>query len=325
MSTKARSLFDPEIVRPAIAQSLKKLSPVHMWKNPVMFVTEVGAAVTTLDLFMTHSARGFVLQITIWLWFTVIFANFAEAMAEGRGKAQADTLRKSRTKSVGRKLLPDGSTQTVPAESLRKGDLFIVEANELIAADGEIIEGAASVNESAITGESAPVIREAGGDRSAGTGGTTVLSDHIKVRVTANPGESFMDRMIGLIEGAKRQKTPNEIALSILLSALTIIFMVVCIPLKPFAMYSGPEVDAAVTVTVLVSLLVCLIPTTIGGLLSAIGIAGIDRMVQHNVLAMSGKAVEAAGDVDVLLLDKTGTITLGNRQATEFIAAPGVH
>ena len=321
MATKARPLFDPAIVRPAIVESFKKLNPVHMWKNPVMFVTEVGAAVTSVDLLFTSGSHGFVLQISLWLWFTVLFANFAEAMAEGRGKAQADTLRKSRTKSVARKIMPDGSLQTVPAESLRKGDLFLVEANELIAADGEIIEGAASVNESAITGESAPVIREAGGDRSAVTGGTTVLSDQIKVRVTANPGESFMDRMIGLIEGAKRQKTPNEIALSILLSALTIIFMVVCITLKPFARYSGPEVDAAVTVTVLVSLLVCLIPTTIGGLLSAIGIAGIDRMVQHNVLAMSGKAVEAAGDVDVLLLDKTGTITLGNRQAAEFIPA----
>jgi K+-transporting ATPase ATPase B chain len=325
MTTKARSLFDPAIVKPAIIASLKKLNPLHMWKNPVMFVTEVGAAVTTLDLFFTRGAStGFVLQISIWLWFTVIFANFAEAMAEGRGKAQADTLRKSRTRTPARKLEPNGSTRIVPAETLRKGDVFIVEANELIPADGEVIEGAASVNESAITGESAPVIREAGGDRSAVTGGTTVLSDRIKVRVTANPGESFMDRMIGLIEGARRQKTPNEIALSILLSALTIIFIAVCITLKPFAQYAGAEVDAAVMVTVLVALLVCLIPTTIGGLLSAIGIAGIDRMVQHNVLAMSGKAVEAAGDVDVLLLDKTGTITLGNRQATEFIPARGV-
>ncbi len=324
MATKARPLFDAEIVKPAIIESLKKLNPVHMWKNPVMFVTQVGAAVTTVDLFFTKDARSFVAQISLWLWFTVIFANFAEAMAEGRGKAQADTLRKSRTKSVGRKLMPDGSIQTVAAESLRKGDVLVVTANELIAADGEIIEGAASVNESAITGESAPVIREAGGDRSAVTGGTTVLSDELKIRVTANPGESFMDRMIELIEGAKRQKTPNEIALSILLSALTIIFLVVCVTLKPFAQYSGPSVDAAITVTVLVSLLVCLIPTTIGGLLSAIGIAGIDRMVQHNVLAMSGKAVEAAGDVDVLLLDKTGTITLGNRQAAEFLCAPGV-
>jgi K+-transporting ATPase ATPase B chain len=332
MATKVRPLFDPEIVLPAIGQSLRKLNPFHMWKNPVMFVTEVGAALTTLDLFFTRDSHKFVLQISLWLWFTVIFANFAEAMAEGRGKAQADTLRKSRSKSVGRKIMADGSIQTVPAESLRKGDIFIVEANELIAADGEIIEGAASVNESAITGESAPVIREAGGDRSAVTGGTTVLSDQIKVRVTADPGESFMDRMIELIEGAQRQKTPNEIALSILLSALTIIFMAVCITLLPFSVYTkqylSPDaygrVSLAFNVTVLIALLVCLIPTTIGGLLSAIGIAGIDRMVQHNVLAMSGKAVEAAGDVDVLLLDKTGTITLGNRAATEFLPAPGV-
>jgi K+-transporting ATPase ATPase B chain len=327
MPTQSRSLFDPQIVLPAIKESFIKLNPFNMWKNPVMFVTEIGAAVTTMDIFFqldAHSPIAFVLQISIWLWFTVVFANFAEAMAEGRGKAQADTLRKSRTSMMGRKMSADGKITSVPAESLRKGDLFIVEANELIPADGEIIEGAASVNESAITGESAPVIREAGGDRSAVTGGTTVLSDMIKVRVTADPGESFMDRMIGLIEGAKRQKTPNEIALSILLSALTIIFVVVCFTLKPFAAYAGDQVNAAVTVTVLVSLLVCLIPTTIGGLLSAIGIAGIDRMVQHNVLAMSGKAVEAAGDVDVLLLDKTGTITLGNRAATEFFPAPGV-
>jgi K+-transporting ATPase ATPase B chain len=332
MAAKARSLFDPEIVMPAIGESFKKLNPVHMVKNPVMFVTEVGAALTTLDLFFTKDYLSFVAQISLWLWFTVIFANFAEAMAEGRGKAQADSLRKSRTKSVGRKVMPDGSIKTVPAESLRKGDVFVVTANELIAADGEIIEGAASVNESAITGESAPVIREAGGDRSAVTGGTTVLSDEIKVRVTADPGESFMDRMIELIEGAKRQKTPNEIALSILLSALTIIFLAVCITMMPFAIYTQTylsadaysKVSLAFSVTVLIALLVCLIPTTIGGLLSAIGIAGIDRMVQHNVLAMSGKAVEAAGDVDVLLLDKTGTITLGNRAATEFIAAPGV-
>src|SRR5271169_2805149 len=238
MSAKARPLFDPVIVMPAIVESFKKLNPVHMWKNPVMFVTEVGAAMTTLELFFTRDAKSFVLQISIWLWFTVIFANFAEAMAEGRGKAQADTLRKSRTKSVGRKLMPDGSIITVAAESLRKGDVFVVTANELIAADGEIIEGAASVNESAITGESAPVIREAGGDRSAVTGGTTVLSDEIKVRVTADPGESFMDRMIELIEGAKRQKTPNEIALSILLSALTIIFLAVVVTMLPFAVFT---------------------------------------------------------------------------------------
>ena len=332
MAAKARPLFDAQIVKPAIIESLKKLNPFNMWKNPVMFVTEVGAALTTLDLFFTQDSRWYVAQISLWLWFTVVFANFAEAMAEGRGKAQADTLRKSRTKSVGRKLMPDGSLATVPAESLRKGDIFVCEANELIAADGEVIEGAASVNESAITGESAPVIREAGGDRSAVTGGTTVLSDMIKIRVTANPGESFMDRMIELIEGAKRQKTPNEIALSILLAGLTIIFLIVCVTLMPFVMYTHNylsdeqyhAVTIAVSVTVLIALLVCLIPTTIGGLLSAIGIAGIDRMVQHNVLAMSGKAVEAAGDVGVLLLDKTGTITLGNRAATEFFPAPGV-
>jgi K+-transporting ATPase ATPase B chain len=336
MSNKARPLFDREIVIPAIFESLRKLNPVHMVKNPVMFVTEVGAAVTTLDLFFTRrSETVFVLEISIWLWFTVIFANFAEAMAEGRGKAQAETLRKSRTKTRAKKLNPDGTTVKawVDAESLRKGDLFMVTAGEVIAADGEIIAGAATIDESAITGESAPVIREAGGDRSAVTGGTTVLSDEIKVRVTANPGESFMDRMIELIEGAKRQKTPNEIALSILLSALTIIFMAVVITMMPFGLFThtylgdGPayeQVSLAFSVTVLVSLLVCLIPTTIGGLLSAIGIAGIDRMVQKNVLAMSGRAVEAAGDVDVLLLDKTGTITMGNRQATEFLPAPGV-
>ena len=332
---KKRSLFDPEIVGPAIRDSFVKLDPRKMVKNPVMFVTEVGALVTTVEVFFARAHGepfGFVLQIALWLWFTVLFANFAEAMAEGRGKAQADALRKSRTKSLANKLKSDGTTEVVPAESLRKGDLFLVNANELIPADGEIIEGAATVNEAAITGESAPVIREAGGDRSAVTGGTTVLSDQIKVAVTANPGESFMDRMIGLIEGAKRQKTPNEIALNILLAALTIIFLVVILTLKPYVAYTGsyltPELQAGLvshtSITVLVSLLVCLIPTTIGGLLSAIGIAGIDRMVQHNVLAMSGKAVEAAGDVDVLLLDKTGTITLGNRQATEFLPAPGV-
>ena len=323
MSTKAPSLFDKNILLPAMLDSVLKLNPVKMVRNPVMFVTEIGAVLTTIDAALTLS-RGapasFVVQITIWLWFTVLFANFAEAMAEGRGKAQADSLRKSRTKTTANRLLPGGKIDKVAAEALRKGDFVIVTAGEVIPADGEIIEGAASVNEAAITGESAPVIREAGGDRSAVTGGTTVLSDRIKVRVTANPGESFMDRMIGLIEGAKRQKTPNEIALSILLSALTIIFLIVVISLKPFAAYS----NVTLSITVLVALLVCLIPTTIGGLLSAIGIAGIDRLVQANVLAMSGRAVEAAGDVDVLLLDKTGTITLGNRQATAFLPAPGV-
>lgn len=323
MAAKVRSLFDPEIMIPALGESFRKLSPAKMIKNPVMFVTEIGALLTTIDCVVAANHGqpiGITLQITVWLWFTVLFANFAEAMAEGRGKAQADSLRRSRTKTLAQKLLPGGKTEKVAAETLRKGDFIIVVANEVIAADGEIVEGAATVNESAITGESAPVIREAGGDRSAVTGGTTVLSDQIKVRVTANPGESFMDRMIGLIEGAKRQKTPNEIALSILLSALTIIFLVVVVTLKPFAAYSNVNLS----VTVLVALLVCLIPTTIGGLLSAIGIAGIDRLVQKNVLAMSGRAVEAAGDVDVLLLDKTGTITLGNRQATEFFPAPGV-
>jgi K+-transporting ATPase ATPase B chain len=336
LKARQRSLFDPEIVVPAIWDSIRKLNPVHMVKNPVMFVTEVGAAVTTVEIFFAKvhgEPFGFVLQIALWLWFTVLFANFAEAMAEGRGKAQADALRKSRTKISARKINHGGSEeQIVLAETLRKGDRFVCEANDIIPADGEIIEGAATVNESAITGESAPVIREAGGDRSAVTGGTTVLSDRIIVEVTANPGESFMDRMIGLIEGAKRQKTPNEIALNILLSALTIIFLVVVLTLKPYVLYTASYLSdasktslmSASSVTVLVSLLVCLIPTTIGGLLSAIGIAGIDRMVQHNVLAMSGKAVEAAGDVDVLLLDKTGTITLGNRQATEFFPAPGV-
>ena len=324
LTARKRSLFDAEIVVPAISESVRKLHPKHMVRNPVMFVTEVGAVVTTAEIFFAKAHAepiGFVIQIALWLWFTVLFANFAEAMAEGRGKAQADALRKTRTKTKARKLdLTDGREEVVAAETLRKGDAFVCEANDVIPADGEIIEGAATVNESAITGESAPVIREAGGDRSAVTGGTTVLSDRIVVKVTADPGESFMDRMIGLIEGAKRQKTPNEIALNILLSALTIVFMIVVVTFKPFAVYSG----LSISITTLVALLVCLIPTTIGGLLSAIGIAGIDRMVQHNVLAMSGKAVEAAGDVDVLLLDKTGTITLGNRQATEFIAAPDV-
>ena len=294
-----------------------------MVRNPVMFVALAGAVVTTAKLFYTplHGGSwGFFLQIALWLWFTVLFANFAEAMAEGRGKAQAATLRKARTQAIAQRRLPDGVIEPIPAEALRKGDIFVVKATEVIPADGEIIEGVATVNESAITGESAPVIREAGGDRSAVTGGTLVLSDEIVVQVTANPGESFMDRMIDLIEGASRQKTPNEIALTILLAALTIIFLVAIVTLKLFGAY--PRVDFSVPV--LAALLVCLIPTTIGGLLSAIGIAGIDRLVRQNVLAMSGRAAEAAGDVDVLLLDKTGTITLGNRQAVEFLPAPGV-
>jgi potassium-transporting ATPase ATP-binding subunit len=322
MAAKTHSIFDPAIIIPAIGASFKKLNPAHMVGNPVMFVTEVGALITTVLLFIggQGASVGFLLQITLWLWFTVLFANFAEAMAEGRGKAQADSLRKARTQTFGNRLTAAGVTEQVSAERLRKGDLVIVKAGELIPGDGEIIEGAATVDESAITGESAPVVREAGGDRSAVTGGTRVLSDVIKVRITSNPGETFLDRMIGLVEGAKRQKTPNEIALTILLSALTIIFLIVLMSMKAFGIYNGVDFS----ITVLVALLVCLIPTTIGGLLSAIGIAGIDRLVQKNVLAMSGRAVEAAGDVDVLLLDKTGTITLGNRQATEFIPAPGV-
>jgi len=320
MSTKARSLFDSSIVIPALGDSVKKLNPLVMIKNPVMFVTMVGAAVTTVEIFVSPEPKAFTIQITIWLWFTVLFANFAEAMAEGRGKAQANALRVSRTNTVATKLGADGKRYQVDAHSLRKGDVISVAAGEMIASDGEVIEGAATVDESAITGESAPVIREAGGDRSSVTGGTRVLSDVIKVRISADPGHSFLDRMIGLVEGAKRQKTPNEIALTILLAALTVIFLIVCVTLMPFGIYS----QVAFSITVLVALLVCLIPTTIGGLLSAIGIAGIDRLVQKNVLAMSGRAVEAAGDVDVLLLDKTGTITLGNRQAVEFYPAPGV-
>src|SRR5271166_336471 len=317
---KSKSLWDAKIIRRALVDAVVKLDPRTMMKNPVMFVVEVGSVVTTLLLFRGKQSFAFNLQITLWLWFTVLFANFAEAIAEGRGKAQADTLRKARSETVARRLLPNGSAETVPSSKLRSGDVVMVSASELVPGDGEVIEGVASVDESAITGESAPVIREAGGDRSAVTGGTRVLSDVIRVRITSNPGETFLDRMIALVEGAERQKTPNEIALNILLAGLTIIFLLAVVTLQPFAIYSGsPQ-----TVFVLVSLLVCLIPTTIGGLLSAIGIAGMDRLIQHNVLAMSGRAVEAAGDVDTLLLDKTGTITLGNRQAAEFIPAPGV-
>jgi len=323
MSTKSRkkAIWDARIVRGAVWDSVRKLNPRIMMKNPVMFVVEVGSVVTTLLLLRApHASFGFNLQITLWLWFTVLFANFAEAMAEGRGKAQAETLRKARSETQANRLLPNGQTEVVASSKLRSGDQVIVIAGELIPGDGEIYEGVASVDESAITGESAPVIREAGGDRSAVTGGTRVLSDQIKIRITSNPGETFLDRMIALVEGAERQKTPNEIALNILLAGLTIIFLLAVVTLQPFAIYSGsPQ-----TVFVLVSLLVCLIPTTIGGLLSAIGIAGMDRLVQHNVLAMSGRAVEAAGDVNTLLLDKTGTITLGNRQAAEFISAPGI-
>src|ERR1700684_4390420 len=321
---KSKSIWDMNIVRRATVDSLVKLDPRNMMKNPVMFVVEVGSVATTIllirDVVRHQGAFGFNLQITLWLWFTVLFANFAEAMAEGRGKAQADSLRKARAETIATRLLPHGMTEQIASSKLRSGDLVKVIAGEFIPSDGEILEGVASVDESAITGESAPVIREAGGDRSAVTGGTRVLSDWLKVKITSNPGETFLDRMIALVEGAERQKTPNEIALNILLAGLTIIFLLAVVTLQPFAIYSGsPQ-----TVFVLVSLLVCLIPTTIGGLLSAIGIAGMDRLVQHNVLAMSGRAVEAAGDVNTLLLDKTGTITLGNRQAAQFIPAPGV-
>jgi potassium-transporting ATPase ATP-binding subunit len=322
MAGKKQSLFHGGIVAQAAVESFKKLHPRSMVKNPVMFVTEVGAVITTLGLVARTDQEpvGFSFQVTLWLWFTVLFANFAEAVAEGRGKAQANELRKTRTQTSARRVEPDGTPRNIPADQLRKGDFVLASAGEIIPADGEIVEGAATVDESAITGESAPVIREAGGDRSAVTGGTKVLSDSIRVRVTANPGESFLDHMIGLVEGARRQKTPNEIALTILLSALTLIFLVAILSFKLFGLYS----NVSFSVTVLVALLVCLIPTTIGGLLSAIGIAGIDRLVQKNVLAMSGRAVEAAGDVDVLLLDKTGTITLGDRQAAELLPAAGV-
>jgi potassium-transporting ATPase ATP-binding subunit len=322
--SRVKPLWAMDIIVPAAWDSFRKLNPRTLTKNPVMFVVEVGAVLTTFDLgydLVKHvGGLGFALQITLWLWFTVLFANFAEAMAEGRGKAQAETLRKARSETRARRLMPDGSIIEVSGSKLRAGDIVIVSAGEFIPGDGEIIEGVASVDESAITGESAPVIRESGGDRSAVTGGTRVLSDEIKIKITSNPGETFLDRMIKLVEGAERQKTPNEIALNILLAGLTIIFLLAVVTLQPIAIYSG----APQTIFVLVSLLVCLIPTTIGGLLSAIGIAGMDRVIQMNVMAMSGRAVEAAGDVDTLLLDKTGTITLGNRRATAFIAASGI-
>ncbi|HVI73334.1 MAG TPA: potassium-transporting ATPase subunit KdpB, partial [Pyrinomonadaceae bacterium] len=326
-TTKKQAIWNAQIVRRAVVDSFKKLSPKKMMGNPVMFVVEVGSVLTTLQLIRGIIApipgvtnTEFELQITLWLWFTVLFANFAEAMAEGRGKAQADNLRKAKTETIAHRVVSGDKTEDVTAPQLRKDDVVIVSAGEFIPGDGEIVSGVASVDESAITGESAPVIREAGGDRSAVTGGTRVLSDQIRVRITSNPGETFIDRMIALVEGAERQKTPNEIALNILLAGLTIIFLLAVVTLQPFAIYSS----APQTIFVLVSLLVCLIPTTIGGLLSAIGIAGMDRLIQHNVLAMSGRAVEAAGDVNTLLLDKTGTITLGNRQATAFIPLPGV-
>jgi len=327
---RARPLFDPEILKRATKESFVKLDPRLVAKNPVMFVVEVGAALTTVFVIKDVIAKTgdvfFGIQIAIWLWFTVLFANFAEAMAEARGKAQADALRKTKTDAVAHKILPNNKFEMVPASSLRSGDTVYCEAGILIPGDGEVIEGIASVDESVITGESAPVIRESGGDRSAVTGGTKVLSDHITIRITSNPGETFLDRMIALVEGAVRQKTPNEIALNILIAGLTLIFLLAVATLPPYAKYSIAAIGSgsAPTVAVLVSLLVCLIPTTIGGLLSAIGIAGMDRVMQHNVLAMSGKAVEASGDVNTLLLDKTGTITLGNRQAVEFIPVDGV-
>lgn len=326
----ARPLFDPPIVKRAVRDAFAKLHPKKLAKNPVMFVVAVGSLVTTI-MFFKNVAQGvstekllFELQVTIWLWFTVFFANFAEAMAEGRGKAQADNLKRGRQETTARREL-NGKAEIVPATSLRKNDIVLVQAGEVIPGDGEVIEGVASVNEAAITGESAPVIRESGGDRSAVTGGTTVLSDWLRIRISVDPGQTFLDRMIALVEGAQRQKTPNEIALDILLAGLTIVFLLAVATLLPFSIYSvraggGQTPDPFQ----LVSLLVCLIPTTIGGLLSAIGIAGMDRVLQHNVLAMSGKAVEAAGDVDTLLLDKTGTITLGNRQAVEFVPVEGV-
>jgi K+-transporting ATPase ATPase B chain len=316
-------MWDREIMLPAIGDSFEKLDPRWQARNPVMFVVEVGSVITTIafvvGLFQQGSNELFVGQIAIWLWFTVLFANFAEAVAEGRGKAQAASLRRTRSELIARRL-SDVREERVPAPQLRKGDRVVCEAGDLIPGDGTVVEGIASVDESAITGESAPVIREAGGDRSAVTAGTRVLSDRIVVEITANPGETFLDRMIGLVESASRRKTPNEIALNILLAALTIIFMFAVVTLQPFALYAG----TSVSITVLIALLVCLIPTTIGALLSAIGIAGIDRLLQRNVVALSGRAVEAAGDVDTLLLDKTGTITFGNRQASEFLPAAGV-
>jgi K+-transporting ATPase ATPase B chain len=327
MTASKRPLFDPPIARRAIYEAVYKLNPWHMLRNPVMFVVLVAAVLTTLvlarDIFFSRGDLGFTLQLALWLWFTVLFANFAEAMAEGRGKAQADALRATRQQTRAKRLREPGNHLdflSVFATELRVGDHVLVKAGDLIPADGEVVEGVASVDESAITGESAPVIRESGGDRSAVTGGTKILSDWLVIRVTANPGETFIDRMIALVEGATRQKTPNEIALTILLSGLTVVFLLAVVTLQPFAVYSGGSIG----VPVLVSLLVCLIPTTIGGLLSAIGIAGMDRLIQHNVIAMSGRAVEAAGDVNTLLLDKTGTITLGNRHAVEFIPVGGV-
>jgi K+-transporting ATPase ATPase B chain len=321
MAVKTHSIFDPAFIVPAIAESFIKLNPITLAKNPVIFVAEVGAAISTVLLVTGHGVDfGFQLQVALWLWLIVLFANFAEAMAEGRGKAQAKALRNTQAQTFAKRLKSDGTIEKVPAQLMRKDDVVVVSAGELIPGDGEVIEGAATVDESVITGESAPVIREAGSDRSAVTTGTKVLSDQINVRITSNPGETFVDRMIGLVEGVNRQKTPNEIALTIVLSALTLIFLIAVISLKAF----GVAAKVDFPIPALVALLVCLIPTTMGALLSAIGIAGMDRLVQKNVLASSGRAVEAAGDVDVLLLDKTGTVTIGNRQATDFLPIPGV-
>jgi K+-transporting ATPase ATPase B chain len=323
MEEKKTTIWQPQLVKPAVAGSFRRLDPRLLWHNPVMFVVEIVSVVTTLIAAANLVSGGpfwFNIHISVWLWFTVLFANFAEALAEGRGKAQAETLRRAQTEAYAKKLLPTGQTETVPALSLRKDDAIIVEDGDPVPGDGEIVEGVALVDESAVTGESAPVIREAGGDRSAVTGGTRVLSGRIRVRITANPGETFLDHMISMVESAKRQKTPNERALEILLVGLTVLFVVVVATLSPFAGYAG----VIISVPVLIALLVCLIPTTIGGLLPAIGIAGMDRLIQHNVIALSGRAVEAAGDVDVVLLDKTGTITLGNRMATDFILADRV-
>jgi K+-transporting ATPase ATPase B chain len=324
---RAVSAWEGRLLKTAMLDSLRKLDPRAMARNPVMFVVEVGSALTTLvwlrDLFSASSPAvpvWFTGQVALWLWFTVVFANFAEALAEGRGKAQAAALRGLRQETFARRRTRGGGEERVAASDLRKDDIVVVEAGEVIPGDGEVIEGIASVDESAVTGESAPVIRESGGDRSAVTGGTKVLSDRIVVRISVDPGESFLDRMIGLVEGAKRQKTPNEIALHVLLCGMTIIFLIACVTLVPFGVYSGLRFS----VPVIVALLVCLIPTTIGGLLSAIGIAGMDRLIRHNVIPMSGRAVEAAGDVDTILLDKTGTITLGNRMATDFLPTAGV-
>jgi len=333
-NSKIHSIWNIKIILTAIGDSFLKLSPRHQIRNPVMFTVYVGSILTSVRFFQALLGTGeapamFILNITIWLWFTLLFANFAEAMAEGRGKAQAESLRRSRREIQAKKLTKaarDAKQILIKSAQLREGDIVLVESGDFIPSDGEIIEGIASVNESAVTGESAPVIRESGGDRSSVTGGTQVISDWLIVRITSNPGETFLDRMIGLVEGARRQKTPNELALTILLAALTIVFLLVCATLLPFSIYSvaATKAGTVITITVLVALFVCLAPTTIGGLLSAIGIAGMDRMIQANVIALSGHAVEAAGDIDVLILDKTGTITLGNRQATEFIPAEGV-